>query len=119
MGNCASCVSIHYSFSTPASEQKAINRNERQYVAWRGGYVNQEVFDHYETAYHDDAKIKTVEYRINLFGKANGKEQEITSGLVEEMKSKMGGTSDKISEGYYRVVGTNYLATVSLTGSSS
>ena len=91
LGNSARCTQIIYVFNSPLTENKPIYRTEQRYNAYNGGYYNEQVFDRYETVYNENLTVNRILYTIQLYNKAQGKEQDIINSLTETIKTKTGG----------------------------
>ncbi len=81
---------ISYSFTQDISSQKPIYRTVRQYSANRGGYYNQQVFDHYENNSNTSALLSGADYTLSFSGKALEKKIDIMNAIADAIAIKIG-----------------------------
>lgn len=89
LGDNAILQIVQFTFSeSPSAGQQPVYRTEQRYDYWKGGVVEQQVVDHYESIPNDNATLGSVMFAISLTGKAELKADKIFQTIAEEIAAK-------------------------------
>ncbi len=85
----------YYYFTQDISSQKPVYKTEKQYNAYRGGYYNAQIFDHYDNIYNTNSVLMGADFILGFSGKAYNKKVDIMTAIGDAIALKIG-VKDKI-----------------------